>query len=107
MHNDWQSLARCADPDVDPILFFPGKGSSYGMDEAKAICAECVVCSECLEYAIWSGEKFGIWGGTSELGRRKIRRERRAAGMPVAIRESYRAAEYHEAGPLYKRLIPG
>ena len=34
---------------------------------------------ECLEFAIVSSEKFGIWGGMSERERRKIRRQRAVA----------------------------
>jgi WhiB family redox-sensing transcriptional regulator len=34
------------------------------------------VREECLEFAIVSSEKFGIWGAMSERERRKIRRER-------------------------------
>jgi len=34
---------------------------------------------ECLEFAIVSSEKFGIWGMMSERERRKIRKERQIA----------------------------
>ena len=34
---------------------------------------------ECLEFAITTGEKFGIWGGMSERERRRVRRERQIA----------------------------
>ena len=37
--------------------------------------------TECLEFAISKGEKFGIWGGLSERERRKIRRERQIAAQ--------------------------
>lgn len=69
---DWQSQANCLG--VDPDLFFPERGASTA--EAKAVCAGCVVREQCLEYALANGEKFGIWGGTSERERRVIRRER-------------------------------
>lgn len=69
---DWQSRANCLG--VDPDLFFPERGASTA--EAKAVCAGCVVREQCLEYALANGEKFGIWGGTSERERRVIRRER-------------------------------
>ena len=49
------------------------------------MCRGCVVRTECLEYALVNGEKFGIWGGLSERERRRIRRERtiaRRAGQP-------------------------
>jgi WhiB family redox-sensing transcriptional regulator len=71
----WQDRANCLG--VDPDLFFPGRGEST--QEAKAICAGCVVRDECLEQALARPEKFGIWGGTSERERRRLRRERRLA----------------------------
>lgn len=68
----WQDLANCRGADAD--LFFPERGASTR--QAKAICRECSVRTECLEFAITTGEKFGIWGGLSERERRKIRRQR-------------------------------
>lgn len=71
----WQDLANCRG--ADPDLFFPERGASTRA--AKSICRECSVRAECLEFAIVSSEKFGIWGGLSERERRKIRRERAVA----------------------------
>ncbi len=68
----WQDFANCRGGDAD--LFFPERGASTRA--AKAICRECSVRVDCLEFAIVSGEKFGIWGGLSERERRKIRRQR-------------------------------
>ncbi len=70
----WQDLANCRG--ADPDLFFPERGASTRT--AKSICRECSVQDQCLEFAIVSSEKFGIWGGLSERDRRKIRRERAA-----------------------------
>lgn len=71
---DWRESARCKG--MDPDLFHPERGSWKQMEEAKAICAQCPVQTHCLEYAITSNEKIGIWGGTAEVERRKIRRAR-------------------------------
>ncbi len=71
----WQDLANCRG--ADPDLFFPERGASTRT--AKGICRECSVRNECLEFAIVSSEKFGIWGGMSERERRKIRRQRAVA----------------------------
>ena len=73
----WQDLANCRG--ADPDLFFPERGASTR--QAKGICRECVVREDCLEFAITSSEKFGIWGGMSERERRKIRRERQIAAQ--------------------------
>lgn len=62
---------------MDPDLFFPDRGESLA--PAQAICAECIVADECLEFALANGERFGVWGGTSERERRRIRRRRREA----------------------------
>ena len=70
----WQGQANCVG--VDPDIFFPERGAST--KEAKAICAACAVREDCLEYALDNGEKFGIWGGTSERERRRLRRARAA-----------------------------
>ncbi len=71
----WQRLANCLG--VDPDLFFPERGVSTR--EAKEVCRGCVVRSECLDYALANGEKFGIWGGLSERERRTVRRARAAS----------------------------
>jgi len=62
---------------VDPDVFFPDRGES--LEPAKAVCAQCAVRDECLEFALLAGERFGVWGGTSERERRRIRRDRRIA----------------------------
>ena len=71
----WQDLANCRG--ADPDLFFPERGASTRT--AKGICRECSVRAECLEFAIVSSERFGIWGGLSERERRRIRRQRAVA----------------------------
>jgi WhiB family redox-sensing transcriptional regulator len=66
----WQDRALCAE--TDPEAFFPEKGGSTR--EAKSICTGCEVRAECLEFALTSDERFGIWGGLSERERRRLRR---------------------------------
>jgi WhiB family redox-sensing transcriptional regulator len=71
----WHDRANCKGANAD--LFFPERGASTRT--AKAICRQCPVRAECLEFALRSGEKFGIWGGLSERERRRVRRERQVA----------------------------
>jgi WhiB family redox-sensing transcriptional regulator len=68
---NWQDLAECKT--VDTSLFFPERGAST--KEAKAICSDCIVREDCLEYAL-AHEKHGIWGGMSERERRRVRKAR-------------------------------
>jgi WhiB family redox-sensing transcriptional regulator len=60
---------------LDPDLFFPDRGST--VVPAKAVCTDCIVRDECLDYALDNNERFGVWGGTSERERRRLRRTRR------------------------------
>ena len=71
----WRDEAACRG--VDPTLFFPDVGEPA--HEARAVCASCPVRDECAEWAIRSGEKFGIWGGLTERERRRIRSQRHRA----------------------------
>lgn len=60
---------------TDPEMFYPGRGESTR--EAKAVCAQCGARDECLDHALANNERFGVWGGTSERQRRRLRRTRR------------------------------
>lgn len=67
---EWQGEARCLE--VDPEIFFPERGGSS--KAARSVCNECSVRVECLKYALANREQFGIWGGTSERERRRLRK---------------------------------
>jgi WhiB family transcriptional regulator, redox-sensing transcriptional regulator len=76
----WRTKAACAS--VAPDLFFPAGETGDALEQAeaaKAICAGCPVRSECLEFAIATRQQYGIWGGTTEVERRSIRRRRQEA----------------------------
>jgi len=63
--------ALCAE--TDPEAFFPEKGGSAR--PAKAVCRDCPVRAECLQYALDHHEYWGIWGGLSYQERRRLRQE--------------------------------
>ncbi|MBS3694144.1 WhiB family transcriptional regulator [Rhodococcus qingshengii] len=72
---DWQRHASCRYLDTD--LFFAcdseGAGQRIRRERAaKQICEQCPVRLRCRTHAISSGEPFGVWGGTTELERRKL-----------------------------------
>lgn len=71
----WRDAGSCKG--LPATMFFPGQGES--VVEAQAVCAACAVAIECAEYALASNQRFGIWGGTTERERRRLRAERRAA----------------------------
>jgi WhiB family redox-sensing transcriptional regulator len=66
----WADQALCAQ--TDPEAFFPEKGGSTRV--AKATCAKCFVQAECLDWALSTNERFGIWGGLSERERRALQK---------------------------------
>ena len=71
------SQGKCRD--YPHSWFFPERGAQADSQAAKAVCAECPVRAECLNYALENCERFGVWGGKSEKQRRRMRIARRAS----------------------------
>jgi WhiB family redox-sensing transcriptional regulator len=85
---DWRSLAACRrELGVDPEVFFPPNGARTDLDSpAKEACRSCPVQTDCLEWALETRQRFGIWGGRTRHERRRIARERAiAAGKVSAV----------------------
>ncbi|MGH8885081.1 MAG: WhiB family transcriptional regulator [Egibacteraceae bacterium] len=83
---DWRDKAACLDE--DPELFFPIGTTGRALDqieEAKAVCAQCPVIQECLEWALDTKQDAGVWGGKSEEERRTLRRKRGRRGKHVEV----------------------
>ena len=75
---DWASDGLCAQ--TDPDMFFPEIGGpAKAAKAAKAVCRECPVAKECLEYALANGERYGVWGGLSERERRRVSEQQHLA----------------------------
>ena len=74
----WVADALCAE--IDPDLFMPEKGAKGREDTraAIAVCRQCPVSAQCLEYALTNGIAYGIWGAHSAQDRDRLR-ERGAA----------------------------
>lgn len=72
MAEDWRDRALCRE--TDPEAFFPEKGAPPR--DAKRICMGCEVRAECLEFALATGQPYGVWGGASERERRKLLKAR-------------------------------
>lgn len=71
----WQDHAACLG--CDPDVFFPEAGEDSAA--AKAVCAGCRVREECLEWAIATGQEYGVWGGMLQTPRRKLIKARAQA----------------------------
>ncbi len=71
-----------------------------------AVCRQCPLIAECLEWAIEHREK-GVWGGTTEEGRKVIRRRRARRGADgLTDAERARWAREAEAWDLYCAGVP-
>ncbi|HUF32711.1 MAG TPA: WhiB family transcriptional regulator [Acidimicrobiales bacterium] len=73
MTKKWREHAACRG--IDPDVFYPV--SDEEAEPAKAVCEQCSVRQACLEYALTSREREGVWGGATERERRRIIRQRR------------------------------
>ncbi|MDQ4057665.1 MAG: WhiB family transcriptional regulator [Actinomycetota bacterium] len=80
---DWQEQAACRD--YDNVLFF---GPDHGESElekqaretrAKSVCQTCPVIEPCLEFAMETNQKYGIWGGLTDKERASLKRRRARA----------------------------
>ncbi len=80
---DWQEDALCRNYDVD--LFFGPDAPETELEkqtreaEAKSICQRCPVKEPCLEFAIETNQKYGIWGGLTDKERASLKRRRARA----------------------------
>jgi len=64
----WAVYSACRE--AEPEIFF----ASTRADEraALAVCDACAVADQCLDFAIETRERFGVWGGTNERERRRM-----------------------------------
>jgi WhiB family transcriptional regulator, redox-sensing transcriptional regulator len=76
----WAADALCAEPAYASRadeLFFAKHGTTY--QDAAAICARCLVRTECLDYALERRIEHGMWGGLSPQQRTQLIRAREPA----------------------------
>ncbi|WP_329131274.1 WhiB family transcriptional regulator [Streptomyces sp. NBC_00670] len=78
--DNWRERAACRTE--DPDLFFPVGTTGPALlqiEEAKSVCRGCPVRDACLEWALETGQNIGVWGGTTEMERRALKRRRATA----------------------------
>lgn len=61
---------------VDPDLWFPERGNPT---QAKRICGECPARAACLQWALDTRQRHGVWGGTTWREREAMLRARGAS----------------------------
>lgn len=55
-------------------IFYPEEYEESDVAQAKTICNDCWIKDKCLAYALSTNEKEGVWGGTTPIERKRIRR---------------------------------
>lgn len=73
----WMEHGACRNQPIS--WWFPphvDRDAFHYYSEARLICATCPVQTECLDYALEHGERFGMWGGQSPRERKDTRRRR-------------------------------
>jgi WhiB family redox-sensing transcriptional regulator len=74
----WRSSAACSG--LPHSVFFPAADANEdAIALAKEICDVCPVTDACLEFALETNQRSGVWGGTSEEDRKTLRRRWLAA----------------------------
>lgn len=76
-NRDWIEQAKCRD--ADDVPFFPSNRRE--LVKALSFCNACPVSTECLQYALDNGIEYGVWGGTTETERLRIRQSERLRGI--------------------------
>lgn len=66
---DWHADAACRNQ--GHALWFPADGKST--QAARKVCADCPARIPCLDTALADPTLEGIWGGTSESDRERMR----------------------------------
>ena len=58
---NWREAAECRE--ADTAVFFPDTNHRSETVQAKALCGGCVVRALCLNEALSSNQRHGVWGG--------------------------------------------
>lgn len=79
---DWQEDAACRS--YENIMFFGEEGEAeldrqIRENRAKSVCQRCPVNEQCLEFAMETNQKYGIWGGLTDKERASLKRRRARA----------------------------
>src|SRR5262245_60909731 len=89
---DWMQRAKCGERlpsgrNRYPVeWFFQDVGAAA--TQAKAVCFQCPVRIDCLEWAVLYEEAHGVWGGLSQNERRALIKWRKREGRSPTQRRA-------------------
>jgi WhiB family transcriptional regulator, redox-sensing transcriptional regulator len=72
MLREWHLQAACRGRGPGDFV----QGPKFDYEEVREICDSCPVRLDCLEFALSDDSITGLWGGTTDVERRLIRRVR-------------------------------
>lgn len=75
--SDWRDDAACLG-DPEPGDWFANPAEGDRLERAVAVCLECPVAMDCLEFALAVDERWGVWGGFTA----RERGHRQDKGLP-------------------------
>jgi len=79
---EWMASAVCSQIGGD--MWFAEKSEWATVVQAKILCRQCPVRTQCLAYAMENNERFGVWGGLSPRQRRRLKSEYGAGWREMA-----------------------
>jgi WhiB family redox-sensing transcriptional regulator len=92
-----EEAAQAACKGMDTNIFYSGMSGRYANElTAKAICVACPVRLQCLQQGL-ENEEYGIWGGTTELERKAMRKRQLRTARVVMPLFTPRAKEELDA----------
>lgn len=74
-----RELQEAACEGMDTNYFYPpenrGRGTEHNLRvvAAKKVCGGCPIASQCLDYALRTDERWGIWGGLTVEERDRLK----------------------------------
>lgn len=76
----WQAFAACQG-EAGSVFYPPIKAERKAVrlareKQAKSVCQTCTVRAECLDTALTHNERYGIWGGLTDVERRRLAERR-------------------------------
>lgn len=80
---------------TDTAAWFPASSAasnSAATTAAKRICGGCELRAACLQWAL-RHEKHGVWAGTTDSERRRMRREQGIEFIPLTYSDLYGRAD--------------
>lgn len=79
--DEWKRFGACRDHPQRDLWYAHTRTEIDDVNTAKRVCGGCPVSRRCLDYALATGELWGVWGGLDRHQRRALL-DRRVSSYP-------------------------